>query len=385
MEKIICKILFCILVAQSMFAQTYVNVKAKQGDGIYVLLGRYGLDQHACNLEQFCKLNKLKHNSYLIANRTYALPIRKYTYNGSSIRSTIGIQDWQIAKQIERYNEMMRLFRLKEEDFRAGKKELWYPHHLDACPSNFEKFVPTQRRYDIFGDKYAYVPLQDKSLAGAVYYLVSGHGGPDPGATTIYNNQNLCEDEYAYDITLRLARNLLEHGAIVYIITRDTDGIRDETILPCDEDETCWGGVKIPARQKERLTQRSDIINDLYRKNKALGIDYQRTIEIHVDSRSKQERIDLFFYYYPQSALGKALSEKLHKLIQSKYAMYRKGGSYSGDISERDLHTLREVIPTPIFIELANIQNKFDQQRILLPENRQALADWLTEGLLTDY
>ena len=259
------------------------------------------------------------------------------------------------------------------------------PPLLKACLADLDKFVPTDRRFEIFGKKYEKVPLKDKTLAGAVYYLISGHGGPDPGAMAQYNNRNICEDEYAYDITLRLARNLLAHGAIVYLITRDNDGIRDETILNCDDDETCWENEKIPAGQKERLTQRSDIINDLYRKNKALGIDYQRTVEIHVDSRSKQERIDLFFYYYPQSALGKGLAEKLHKIIQNKYALYRRDGRYAGDVSERDLHTLREVIPTTVFIELANIQNKFDQKRILLPQNRQALADWLAEGLQSDY
>jgi N-acetylmuramoyl-L-alanine amidase len=385
MNKIIYSFFICISFLQTSIAQSYLKVKAQKGDGIYVLLGRYGLDRHSCNLDQFCKLNKLKHNSYLIADKTYSLPIQRYIYNGTSIRSTTGIEDWHIAKQIERYNEMMCLFRLKNEDFRSGKKELWCPYHFKACIADLDKFVPTDRTFEIFGKNYEKVPLKDKNLAGAVYYLVSGHGGPDPGAMAVYNKKNICEDEYAYDITLRLARNLLEHGAIVYLITRDEDGIRDEMMLDCDEDETCWGNEKIPAGQKERLTQRSDAINTLYRKNKALGIDYQRTIEIHVDSRNKQERIDLFFYYYPQSVLGKGLADKLHKVIQSKYAVYRRDGSYSGDVSQRDLHTLREVIPTTVFIELANIQNKFDQKRILLSQNRQALADWLAEGLQSDY
>ena len=40
------------------------------------------------------------------------------------------------------------------------------------------------------------------------------------------------EDEYAYDITLRLAKELLAHGAEVYIIIQDeNDGIRDDFVL----------------------------------------------------------------------------------------------------------------------------------------------------------
>jgi N-acetylmuramoyl-L-alanine amidase len=37
------------------------------------------------------------------------------------------------------------------------------------------------------------------------------------------------------------------------------------------------------------------------------------------------------------------------------------------------------------FIELRNIRNKKDQRRILDPDNRQALAKWISEGVLLDY
>jgi N-acetylmuramoyl-L-alanine amidase len=46
---------------------------------------------------------------------------------------------------------------------------------------------------------------------------------------------------------------------------------------------------------------------------------------------------------------------------------------------------LREAIPTTVFIEVANIQNAQDRKRIVLPQNRQFLAEWLAEGLLKDY
>ena len=76
---------------------------------------------------------------------------------------------------------------------------------------------------------YAEVEISSNELDGAVYYLMAGHGGPDPGAVGNYNNRMLTEDEYAYDVTLRLARKLIEKGALVYMITRDKDdAIRDE-------------------------------------------------------------------------------------------------------------------------------------------------------------
>lgn len=64
----------------------------------------------------------------------------------------------------------------------------------------------------LFGKKLATYQITSNELSGACFYLVSGHGGPDPGAIGIYQGRQLHEDEYAYDIILRLARELLTRG-----------------------------------------------------------------------------------------------------------------------------------------------------------------------------
>ena len=161
--------------------------------------------------------------------------------------------------------------------------------------------------------------------------------------------------------------------------------IRDENYLVPDMVERCWPDKVIPVSQKPRLEQRSNIVNKLYEQNRKKGVEYQRLVEIHVDSRIKSKRIDLFFYYYPSSKIGKNLAYKLHNTMKKKYAINRKSGEYNGTVTPRDLHMLREVKPIPVFIEVGNIQNSNDQKRILYPTNRQALADWIEEGLMKDY
>ncbi|MBK9743821.1 MAG: N-acetylmuramoyl-L-alanine amidase [Saprospiraceae bacterium] len=42
---------------------------------------------------------------------------------------------------------------------------------------------------------------------------------------------------------------------------------------------------------------------------------------------------------------------------------------------------VRTLTPTMVFVELANIRNLADQERLLINSNRQALANWLFEGL----
>ena len=68
---------------------------------------------------------------------------------------------------------------------------------------------PRTGKESLFGKKLATYQITSNELSGACFYLVSGHGGPDPGAIGIYQGRQLHEDEYAYDIILRLARELL--------------------------------------------------------------------------------------------------------------------------------------------------------------------------------
>lgn len=108
----------------------------------------------------------------------------------------------------------------------------------------------------LFGKALASVKVTSNRLQGACFYVVSGHGGPDPGAIGRIGKIELHEDEYAYDVALRLARNLMQEGAEVRIIIQDAkDGIRDDKYLSNSKRETCMG-APIPLNQVARLRQR---------------------------------------------------------------------------------------------------------------------------------
>jgi N-acetylmuramoyl-L-alanine amidase len=262
--------------------------------------------------------------------------------------------------------------------------------HINAPPNTSAHDSPVRqsrvelRRFPIFGAAYEMVEMLDNRLDGTVFYLVSGHGGPDSGARGERDGQILCEDEYAYDIGLRIARLLLQHDARVHIIVRDADdGIRDEAFLQCDEDEYVLGGHAIPVDQSKRLRQRANIINNLHKRNKEAR--YARVIELHVDSRESGNRIDVYFYHHSGSADGARTAETLRRTIWEKYATYQPWRGYRGTVSARDgLYMLRAVLPVTVYIELGNIRSEWDQRRLIIPENRQYLAEWIVEGLLAD-
>ena len=221
-------------------------------------------------------------------------------------------------------------------------------------------------------------------LKGACFYVVSGHGGPDPGAIGRIGNVELHEDEYAYDVALRLARNLMEEGAKVYIIIQDAkDGIRDDRYLNNSKRETCMGDA-IPLNQVARLRQRCNKINELYKKDRR-NYTYCRSIFLHVDSRSKGHQTDVFFYHAPNSANSKRLATTMKNTFESKYDKHQPNRGFTGTVGPRNLYVLANSTPAGVFVELGNIQNTFDQRRFVINSNRQALAKWMMEGFITDY
>tara|TARA_Y100000589_G_scaffold92405_1_gene87208 strand:+ start:1162 stop:2337 length:1176 start_codon:yes stop_codon:yes gene_type:complete len=373
------------------FSQNWLTVKANSGDNRILLLKKYSISDE-CSKNKFLELNVLKSEDFLIKGKSYKLPIKVYKYNGKSIRSTIGIANYSQAKSIQVWNEKIAKTSIKTKVYSSGGK-LWVPQYLIDCYSEAEPQLNKVNgpdvissktvTHEIFGEKYKNVKIASNKLKGRVYYLVSGHGGPDPGAVGTCRGKSICEDEYAYDITLRLGRKLVEQGATVYIIVRDNnDGIRDVSLLKCDKDEVTYPKKKIPLNQVKRLNQRADAINVLYRKHKKQGVKYQRMIIMHIDSRNTGSRVDMFFYYYAKSKTGKKVARTMYSTVKSKYDKYQKGRGYKGTVKPRNLHMLREALPTGVYIELGNIQNSKDQKRFTVVDNRDAVAKWFAEALM---
>ena len=239
-----------------------------------------------------------------------------------------------------------------------------------------------KRTEPLFGKKYAEYSVESDRLKGACFYLVSGHGGPDPGAVGNVDGTNLHEDEYAYDVMLRLARLLLMEGATVHIIIQDAkDGIRDERFLNGTQRETCMGDP-IPLNQTKRLQQRCDKINALDQKAKE---KYRRAFFIHLDSRSKKERIDVFFYHWANSNDGKKTANTLRTTFQDYYKKHQPSRGFKGTVSSRELFVLKNTNPVAVLTELGNIKNDLDLRRFLEVSNRQILANWICQGFIRDY
>ncbi|MDZ7879458.1 MAG: N-acetylmuramoyl-L-alanine amidase [Saprospiraceae bacterium] len=400
--------LLLFFVSDQLNGQTnpYWQARLTRNMTVIELLTKYQLDGYECAIQQFQKINNLSSkNTTLKSGQTVNLPVWIYTYNGKTIRSSIGTSDLDMAKMVQSYNSEMNRVGLRSTTYQSSSL-LLVPYYALNCAHSRKpkpKVVETEeevvkqentegvekltsksskgrKTFAIFGKKYQDVEQVDRSLKGKVFYVEGGHGGPDPGAEAKVQGRTLCEDEYAYDVSLRVARELIKHGAIVYIINRDpTDGIRDGDFLICDSDELTYPNIAVARNHKERLTQRSDAVNLLYEANKKKGVTDQRLIVIHVDSRGVSQQTDTFLYYQNGNEESLKIAKRMQKTLEEKYARYR---DYKGTLTTRDLHMLRECKPTTVYVELGNIRNEFDRKRLMIKNNRQAIAAWLAEGFM---
>lgn len=351
---------FCLtLGAQTQYA------KPKKGEGITAFLqrnGRNGKDYY----QEFLELNKqkLKGKTTLLLGVSYALPPIKPTAQRHSMAQNAPASASKEPKESE-----------------AGKPN---PKPNDSKSLDRRHEIGAEFNEPLFGKGLAKGKVESGKLKGACIYVVSGHGGPDPGAIGKVGKTELHEDEYAYDVALRLARDLMQEGAEVHIIIQDAkDGIRDDQYLSNSKRETCMGKT-IPLNQVARLQQRCDAINNLYKKEKD-EYKYCRAIFLHVDSRNVGEQIDVFFYHRDGWSKGLQLASQMRKTFQEKYDRHQPNRGFEGSVSSRGLYVLTHTQPVSVFVELGNIQNSHDQKRFVLSSNRQALANWITEGFIKDF
>jgi len=378
--------------------EEYLSFKAKKGDKLDKILSLYHLPVTNETKQKFAELNKNKIdvNFKLFWGVKYYLPV-------------LIVESKNLTKFLQDKVPRVELEKLKQSIFDytklLQKQGVPFPKSAVLIPFNYlsnkfqavskdevkqqtsgEDKLKSKENLKLFkpyyGKKYQKVKVKSRKLKSCAFYLVSGHGGPDPGAIGYFEGKELHEDEYAYDITLRLARHLEENGATVYMITIDTiDGIRDDKFLENSNREIFYGGISIPLNQKERLQICANIVNKLYKINQKKK-KHHISLNIHLDSRSETEKVDVFFYYQEQNPISQIIANTLQKTLEEQYKKHQPNRIYSGTVETRNLFMLNNSLPTTVYIELGNIKNRSNQFRFIENTNREALAKWLTIGII---
>ena len=196
--------------------------------------------------------------------------------------------------------------------------------------------------------------------------------------------RHICEENICGPSGERIRIEMFCHGALCMAVSGKCYLSLHEMNHSANRGACMHMGDAIPLNQVQRLQQRCNKINALYQKDRK-NYSYCRAIFIHVDSRSKGKQTDVFFYHSNKKAVSKRLANNMKDTFESKYGKHQPNRGFSGTVSGRNLYVLSHTTPASVFVELGNIQNSFDQRRLVINSNRQALAKWLMEGFLKDY
>ena len=273
-------------------------------------------------------------------------------------------------------------------------------------------------------------------LEGVVVVLDPGHGSRDPGA--IQPAYGLYESEIAYDVVSRIIQLLEPTGARVY----STLVIPDRGFTPTDATrfQHDRSGIVLttppypdsPSQYDARVSAnlRYYIANEIFAKETAAGVDPRRIIfsSIHCDALFNTQHRGAFFYIpgaairaqqghrdhtnaWPyrnfrevravsttdaerrrDEALSRVFAQTLYEEFgEMRVQRFRHGPAIRTEIRRSRTNVFVPAvlhgnkIPTKVLIEIANMTNPTDRERMANPEWRQRVAQAYVNGLKTHF
>lgn len=236
------------------------------------------------------------------------------------------------------------------------------------------------------------------TLHGMVVVIDPGHGGTDRGSAGYFGNDGkkslVAEDEYVFDVSLRVARECRKLGAVVILTTRDPKQTlpsnlpASRVIAPDKREVYTINGRKVHAGQSGLAPRVQTANGALWRhKNKRVV-----NISIHFDATPNRAlsgitlvgppgpRPEIVQYIYEEVRTARRLrsqgGREYFPVVQSG------GGDGHG---ERNLYILSprtNAVRQRVLVELGNFRNVTDVWRIRDPRTRQSYAEVITRALV---
>lgn len=225
------------------------------------------------------------------------------------------------------------------------------------------------------------------SMTGKVVIIDPGHGGNDPGSSGMHNGKRVVEDEYVYDVALRLVRRIKASGGVAYLTIRKPNvraprDLKVQEVFPNERDEVfALDGTRVVAGSRG-LAKRIAYGNTIW--NKAKKRSRVAWISIHFDVVGKKSDIQgvRIIAADCEGSLAKALGsgfETAHRL-RTEFPVVGSGDENHG-IRNLFVLGLRNKVRDKVLVELGNFQNSTDLWRIRNPVVREAYAQSIVRGL----
>lgn len=192
-------------------------------------------------------------------------------------------------------------------------------------------------------------------LEGRVIIIDPGHGGVDPGKSTV----GLSESEIVLDTSLRL-RKLLEQNTPFTVL------------LTCESDVGTGHNQKSSLRQRVAFAKQNDgdIFISIYA-NAFNGTVSGTETYYYQSSESNQKN--------PNVKESRVLAEKIQNRLVEALQTRNRG------VKHGDLHVIRENSIPAVLTELALIDNNIDYKKLSTENGRQIAAEAIYAGILDYY
>lgn len=218
-------------------------------------------------------------------------------------------------------------------------------------------------------------------LYGKVVVIDAGHGGQDPGSHGRFGSDKIWEDEYAYDVALRVRDLVRKQEGLAFLTTQDPNHKtpRDwssSRVFPADHDEVFSLDRSQVRARTVGMQRRLAYANTIKRRYPRHQVVF---IAIHFDVVGKRNDIEgvQVIADRPSSVLARALVDAFGERMrrENPFEVIGQGA--------RNLYILNgeNRIRDRVLIELGNFNNPNDVWRIRNFKVRQDYAERIVKAL----
>jgi LysM repeat protein len=261
----------------------------------------------------------------------------------------------------------------------------------DSCISPHTAYTHARKLFDEFQQKVEAMGKLDDRLAGWHFVLDPGHGGIDPGTIVTAmdadgNRYYVVEDEYVYDMTLRVYALLKAHGADATLtllapnhLLRSNSPVSNTFVNDHNEilNDPDWNRNNRPGTwpkgNQQYLQKRIEIAKQAV---KGTPADRQVFLSFHADNDELAGNAVTLFYHQNRRSTDHASRDFARRLLPAMGAGSRAKG--------RNLGVLRDnPIRYKLLVEMRNLA--FDEHiwAIRYEQRRQRDAEKVVEALLS--
>ncbi|AHH06688.1 Autolysin [Borrelia crocidurae DOU] len=257
----------------------------------------------------------------------------------------------------------------------------WYKPKKVSQPSEFysedwhsplNAYKKASQLFKSFENLVQSCPIKNNSLKNKLIIIDPGHGGLDPGAIVkakdgLNNEIFVVEDEYVYDIALRLYVYLKEHGANVELTILSPDhlirdsvtanntfvNVKNEVYNDYDLNKTDTVDSWINGTL-EGLKKRLSVVNKFVNKYRNIKREDMLYISLHADNSVGAPRC-MGFYYHSEDEGGFDTHSK--SIIEKMTADFKRPPYIKG----QNLYMLKNnIVRTKLLVEVRNLA--FDEE-----------------------